>query len=82
MSITQIALPFRRELKHRQVDYRRLVGRWYAEDQTVSVVVIGVCQSDPRRVVLRRRPGGMVSLPGWLVQTILQTENKTKRLVA
>jgi len=84
MSVKQIAFPFRQPRKTSApiVDLSRMVGRSYAENEYVTVVIVSVCDYDNRRVLVRRRPGGTVSLPGWLVLSILKEEEKRRILVA
>ncbi len=78
MSVEQIVLPFRAGQPTRKLatNLITLVGRSYVENQFVTARVVAVCGRDPRRVLVRRMPGGVVSLPGWLVRSILDSEKK------
>ena len=80
MTVEQIVLPFRAGQPTRKLvgDLTALVGRSYTEDQFVTAKVVAVCRRDPRRVLVRRMPGGVVSLPGWLVRSILESEIREK----
>jgi hypothetical protein len=83
MKAQQIVLPFlsnntREARKRTNLD---LVGRTYRDDY-VSVTVIGVCDNDERRVLVRRQPGSTVSMLGWLVRSIFTEEDKNRKCAA
>lgn len=76
MIVNQLTFPFRHNATTRRAkefDLRRLVGLSYVEGKYVTATVIGVCENNGQ-VLVRRRPGGTVRLPGWLVRMILAEE--------
>lgn len=79
MKANQIVLPFRaKRAERRRNSNLDLIGRTYVEDHA-RVTVIGICENDDRRVMVRRHPGGSTwSMPAWLMRLIF-VEKKRKR---
>ena len=84
MKAEQIVFPFRTKKKSPQskLNLIGLVGRSYLEDAYVQVTVIGICAYDSDRVMVRRRPGTVFSMPGWLVASIFAQEEKKRKRAA
>lgn len=78
----QVAFPFWSNKKSRSrsgANLFALIGRSYSESEYVTVTVLGICEHDSRRVLVRRDPGTMFSMPGWLVNLIFSQEEKQSR---
>ena len=83
MGGVQIAFPFDPKRARRNDSGVELIGHSYAEDDQITVTVIGLCEStEGRRVILKRRPGGVVSMPVWLARSILREEKKEGKRAA
>ena len=78
----QIAFPFRVKSQERAQSDLNLIGRSYAEDDYVTVTVVGVCQNNEGRVMVRRRPGGAYSMPAWLMRSIFAEEDRKQKRAA
>jgi hypothetical protein len=78
----QLAFPFRGKSQKRAKVGLDLIGRSYAEDDYVTVTVIGICQNNEGRVLVRRRPGGTFSMPVWLMRSIFREEERKMARVA
>jgi hypothetical protein len=76
MKNVQIPFSFRATIHRAPRTGFDLIGRSYAEDRRVTVTVIGLCQKDLERVLVRRRPGRVFSMPAWLIRAILREDEK------
>jgi len=72
----QLSFPFRRKSQKRSQVGLDLIGRSYAEDDYVTVTVIGICQNNEGRVLVRRRTGDPFSMPVWLMRAIFREEKR------
>lgn len=77
MKATQTILPFPHTRQMSRGSNVDLVGRSYI-DEYVEVTVIGICEENDQRVLVRRTPGQISSMPGWLMRLIF-SDKKTRR---
>lgn len=79
MNTLQIVLPLRpsrsRPRKRSNLD---LIGRTYL-DRQVIVTVVGVCEDDDKRVLVRRQPGNISPMLAWLMHLIFEEEDKKRK---
>lgn len=78
MNAQQIAFSFRmKQPQRRTAANTDLIGRSY-KDGYATIVVTGLCSSDPTRVMVERDLDGRTwSMPGWLMRLVfLEEKNK------
>lgn len=82
MNAQQIQFGFCKARRRRTMSNKDLIGRSYPENEHVTVQVIGAGEGLNGRAILRRDPGGTISLPVWLVRAILKEGKKEGRRAA